>query len=751
MNEEMYREMEKDNLAYKLTGDAMGIAYWTAKVEKNAILEPVDVVEWSQSFRDMIGYTDEKDFPNLLSSWMDIVHPDDREYAAKALLNHLHDTTGQTPFDIEHRLMTKSGEYRYFRAVGTTQRDAEGHPIRSAGAAQDITKERQMREEIELRDKLLNASNTAATLLLTSGEKPFEVALHKSMGVIAEAMDVDRVYVWKNHIVDGQLRCGQVHEWSETAEVQQGKDFAISIPYAAISQWEEALSAGTCVNSVVRDLPQEARNFLEPKGIVSTLVVPVFLQDKFWGFVGFDDCRRERVFTKTEESILSSTSLLLANAWTREEAYRELEEERITSEAERIKAESANKAKTDFLARMSHELRTPMNAVIGMAELGLKAAVDGRKDYALQQIITAGKHLNGVVNNILDLSEIEEGKMELKLGPFDMNELLEEVKVVVGPLAKNKNHRLEVSTSDESFPPLIGDAARVRQILVNIIGNSIKFTHAGGMIKLRTDLVKREEGVCHLKISIKDTGIGITPEDLKTLFEPFAKFGESTSQEHGSGLGLPITKHFIEMMGSEIKVDSEKGMGTEFTFTIPFQEALNLELKQPEEQDVAGMRDFKGHTIMLVDDVDTNLIIGEAMLEDTNIEVHGVDSAKRAINMFQERPERYDLIFMDVQMPDMDGLECTRRIRAMNIPWAKKIPIIALSANAFKDDIEKSLAAGMNEHFMKPFEREVIVGALHKYIPVKESVRDQKAAVENAGKGADGVIEADAIKKLVPM
>lgn len=740
MSESKYREMEKDIVSYRLAGDALGIAYWTANAE-NTKLAPDEAVEWSQAFRQMLGYADESDFPNVLGSWAARLHPDDQEATFKALWNHLYDTTGQTPLSIENRLMTKSGEYRHYHAVATTQRDAEGRPLRIAGAAKDITLEKQMQEEIERRDTLLLASNEAATLLLTSGDNSFVEALHRSMGVIAEAVGVDRVYVWKNHMADGQLGCGQIHEWSEVVEAQQGKEFAESIPYSDIPRWEEMLSSGQCINDIVRNMPPGEQAYLVPQGVLSILAVPVFLQDQFWGFVGFDDCQRERVFTPTEESILSSTSLLLANAWTREAAHQELEHERV-------KAESANQAKSDFLARMSHELRTPLNAVTGMAQVGLAARTLERKHYALGHIDTAGKHLSCVINNILDMSEIDAGRMELKPECFELEETLEEVRVIMKQLTANKQQTLEISKSDELFPALIGDAGRVRQVLVNLLGNAIKFTEPGGSIQLHVDLEKRDAGNCHVKISVKDTGIGLTPEQQEALFDPFAKFSAGTAKEQGSGLGLPITKHFVEMMGGTLGVKSEIGKGTEFFFTIPFEEAMSRTCElDVQEVEGANERNYDGHTVMVVDDVTTNLVVAEAILEETGIEVHGVSSAKQAIKLFLRNPTKYDMIFMDIMMPEMDGLECARTIREMSVPWAKEIPIVALSANAFNEDKDRSREAGMNDHFAKPFQREEILGMLDKHITPRTSLRNQKALAEKVGSGGAGGF--DEIKPLV--
>ena len=311
---------------------ATKIGLWDMEVVKDDPVNPGNIFIWSDEFRNMLGFSNEVDFPNVFSSWINRLHPEDKERALDSFEKHLLDTTGTTPFDIEYRLLKKNGGYGYFRASGETIRDENGHAIRTAGALIDITETKRMTEalneaidELERNQGMLYALNNAAALLLNSDMESFESALFQSMKTIGEAVKVDRMHIWKNYTAEGQLHCSQIYEWSERVEPQQGKEFTVDISYSGrIPGWESSLSNGECINNLVRNMSPEEQELLSSQGIVSVIVVPVFIKDRFWGFAGFDDCHNERVFTKEEESILRSGGVLFANAWLRNEMVESL-------------------------------------------------------------------------------------------------------------------------------------------------------------------------------------------------------------------------------------------------------------------------------------------------------------------------------------------------------------------------------------------------------------------------------------------
>jgi signal transduction histidine kinase/DNA-binding response OmpR family regulator len=516
-------------------------------------------------------------------------------------------------------------------------------------------------------------------------------------------------------------------------------------------------------------------------------------------------------------------------------------------------ANLAAQAKGNFLANMSHEIRTPMNAIIGMTNIGKAAADVERKDYSFMRIEDASHHLLGVINDILDISKIESGKFELSPAEFDFEKLLKQVVSVINFRIDEKEQRFSVYI-DRSIPKmLIGDDQRIAQVITNLLGNAVKFTPKKGAIGIKTYFLGEENGVCKIKITVTDNGIGISPEQQEKLFQSFQQAESSTTRKFGgTGLGLAISKNIVEMMDGEIWVESELGKGSAFSFTFCMRrgemkeqkaqkidwksirilavdddmyilqdfkgivekfgascdiaenaaEALKLleqnggynlffvdwrmpdmsgvELakkikesardkshsfvvmisaaessvvaekakgagiskimmkplfpstvaevigeyfgsEEPEANDEKESIDnvFEGRHILLAEDVDINREIVQVLLEPTGLEIDCAKNGREAVNMFKEAPDRYNMIFMDLQMPEMDGYEATKAIRALDIPWAKDIPIIAMTANVFKEDVERCLAAGMNGHVGKPIDFDEVLQKLHNIFDIQ--------------------------------
>ena len=515
-------------------------------------------------------------------------------------------------------------------------------------------------------------------------------------------------------------------------------------------------------------------------------------------------------------------------------------------------AESASLAKSAFLANMSHEIRTPMNAIIGMTSIGLSASTHERMKYCFSKIEDASKHLLGVINDILDMSKIESGKFELSKTEFNFESVLRSVVSVTNFRIDEKKQRLSVII-DNSIPKnLIGDDQRLSQVITNLLFNAVKFTPEHGEIRLNTQLVGEDNGMCRVQFTVTDNGIGISQEQQARLFQSFQQAESDTTRKFGgTGLGLSISKNIVAMMGGEIWVESELGAGSTFGFTaclargakewetlldpsinignvrvlavdddpdiltyftslmqelgitcdvagsaedavclvgdkgpydiyfidwiMPGKNGVELtkELKQraqgvgksvvimisaaqwssvveaaravgvdkfvskplfpsalvdsineclgyvphqtgDEKQDIGGI--FAGHCILLVEDVEINRDIVAALFEPTGLSIDCAENGKEAVRMFEEAPGKYDVVFMDVQMPEMDGYEATRRIRALDIPEATKIPIIAMTANVFREDIEKCLESGMNGHVGKPIDFDDVVAQLRRYM-----------------------------------
>jgi len=381
-------------------------------------------------------------------------------------------------------------------------------------------------------------------------------------------------------------------------------------------------------------------------------------------------------------------------------------------------ANQAALAKGAFLSNMSHEIRTPMNAIIGMAAIGKASDDTERVNYALDNINDAGTHLLSIINDVLDMSKIESGKFELSSGEFEFKRMVKQVMNFVSLSMEEKQQRLTISIDDNIPPVLIGDDQRMVQVVANILGNAVKFTPKQGHINLSACMLGEKDDLCTIQIEITDSGIGMNQEQQQKIFQPFHQAESDTSRKFGgTGLGLSISKNIVDMMGGKIWVESEMGKGTTFAFTILLRRGSATATTAIEEIPVeSGMAAFHDKCILVVEDIEINREIVTMLLEPTYAKIVCAENGTKAVRMFSESPDTYDMIFMDVQMPEMDGFEATRRIRALNDTRAKTIPIVAMTANVFREDIERCLDAGMNAHVGKPLNINEVFDIIRKYL-----------------------------------
>jgi len=383
--------------------------------------------------------------------------------------------------------------------------------------------------------------------------------------------------------------------------------------------------------------------------------------------------------------------------------------------AAKNEAYHAAEAKGTFLSTMSHEIRTPMNAIIGMTNIGLAATDIERKHDALEKIDDASLHLLGIINDILDMAKIEAGKLELSVQDFKFEAMLQRVVSVISIRVAEKKQNFTLNVDDNIPPVLVGDDQRLAQVIANLMGNAIKFTPDGGSIRLDAKLLGEEDGVCTIQIDVVDTGIGISPEQQTNLFKAFQQAEATTSRRFGgTGLGLAISKNIIEMMDGCIGVKSELGKGSTFSFAVRMKRG---DADSRAEEDVADNKvDFSGFHLLLAEDVEINREIVLTLLEPTNLEIDIAVNGVEAVQLFCNSPGKYDMIFMDVQMPEMDGYEATRQIRLCDALNAKSVPIIALTANVFREEVAKCMEAGMNGHIGKPLDFSEVMRVLNMYL-----------------------------------
>lgn len=359
----------------------------------------------------------------------------------------------------------------------------------------------------------------------------------------------------------------------------------------------------------------------------------------------------------------------------------------------------ASRAKSEFLSRMSHEIRTPMNGIIGMTAIALqKGQQQERIMDCLQKIQSSSNYLLGLINDILDMSKIESGKMKLEAVNFHMGEMLDTVLELIAPQAAGKGVRLDSEIAlDHSW--FLADRMRISQVLINLLGNAVKFTPQGGTITLTVREMGAGVGNALVFFSVRDTGIGIAKEDQERVFRSFEQAaGVNPSKQQGTGLGLSISSRLVQMMGSAIQLDSEPGRGSTFSFSVPLALGEGDEPQEPRKE-----VSFEGCRVLVVEDNELNSEIARCLLEERGFQVDCVfDGAQAVERMRTAPPETYDVLLMDIMMPVMDGLDAARAIRAMDREDCRTVPIIAMSANAFDDDLKKSVECGMNGHLSKP-------------------------------------------------
>lgn len=384
------------------------------------------------------------------------------------------------------------------------------------------------------------------------------------------------------------------------------------------------------------------------------------------------------------------------------------------------KAELANKAKSAFLFNMSHDIRTPLNAMIGFTDMAVKNIDDKAKALdCLNKSKLSSEHLLSLINDVLDMSRIESGKVELDLNPVNLGENGEDYVPMLRSLAEKKNVHFDFAQHDIQNRYVYVDFLRLNQVVINVVSNAVKYTPSGGSVTVDISQIPSErEGYGLYQIVIKDTGIGMSAEYQQHLFDEFSRERTSTvSKQQGTGLGLAITKRIIDMMKGSIEVDSKVGEGSKFTIRIPMriqehpEDVEQVRFAHSEQEAVS----FEGFKVLVVEDNELNLEISKDILESAGVVVESAEDGSIAVERLKEKgPDYYDCILMDIQMPVMDGFEATRTIRQM-FP-DKRIPIIALSANAFDEDRRKSFEAGMDGHLAKPIVIAQLEDALKKYL-----------------------------------
>ena len=412
------------------------------------------------------------------------------------------------------------------------------------------------------------------------------------------------------------------------------------------------------------------------------------------------------------------TSVLFANRDVTDEKIRELRQEKELREA-KLKAESANHAKSSFLFNMSHDIRTPMNAIIGYAELASRHLEDTAKlDRYLEKIQVCGEELLSLLNNVLNLARIENNKIEMEYTVSNVYESFENYVTMFQQQAESKNQTLSL-TEQIMYPYVYMDAPHLSEICLNIISNAIKYTNDGGTISCNVSQTASEkEDWCNLIITVTDNGIGMSEEFQKHVFETFERERNSTFNHiEGSGIGMGITKKLVELMGGTIEVKSKQGEGSAFTVTIPCRKASEEDFLVKKNNNLRDKNCLDGVRILLVEDNEINREIAVELLTEEGCIVETAGDGVACIDMIEKaEADYYKIVLMDIQMPIMNGYDAALIIRKLKDTKKSRIPIIAMTANAFAEDVNKALSAGMNDHVAKPIDMNILVPIMMKYL-----------------------------------
>jgi len=605
--------------------------------------------------------------------------------------------------ELQHKC--KDGSIKTGEVHANAILDEHNKLIAVHGITRDITERKLEESALKQRDRLLQSVTRAVISLLHRAD--LEVAIQEALQILGEAINSDRVYIFEN-IRDPkssdtgmQLRQQWINNGSFGLRSTPEKD---NLSYkTSFSRWFERLSTGRSVSGFVKDFPDLERMVLEPQSIKSLLIIPIFIEANFWGFIGFDDCTRERTWSEAEENVLTTAAISIGMAYVKKR-----------NELELIKAkehaEESDRLKSAFLATMSHELRTPLNAIIGFSGIIGKEMDSAEQEEYIRIINKSGKNLLNIIEDLFNISMIEAGDIKVEMEHFSFEKFRSRLNEILYMEIKNMDKpnlaiHYSPDTSNQDLY-LFTDQNQLFQIFSNILKNAVKFTQHGS-IEYGYTIGNGKE----ITFFVKDTGIGIPPEMQKVIFEKFRQADETFTRKFGgTGLGLSISKRLAEILNGNIWVESEEGKGSVFYFMIPCRD-LNWHSTRGSSGDSRALEFLHNKTILLVEDEESNFLLIKTILKHSDVTLLWARNGKEGIEIIDTHDE-ISLVLMDIKMPVMDGYEATRMSKTLR----PKLPVIAMTAHALYGDEEKAFESGFNNYIPKPISKSLLFTILEQYL-----------------------------------
>ncbi|EGK85903.1 GAF domain-containing protein [Microcoleus vaginatus PCC 9802] len=749
-----------------------------------------DVTFVSDNIVSIMGY-EAREFLDGSLDWHSLIHPEDREIVATSFAKLLE----KESISYEYRERHKDGSYRWIYDEIKLVKNAAGLPVECVGYGVDVTARKQaeiaLQQQVK-RERLVNSIQERIRSSLN-----LEEVLAMAVEEVRQFLSTDRTVIyrfnpdWSGFIAVESIAVGTMpilgidindpcFRERYVSVYEQGHVRAIDNIYTA--------GISECHLNLLRELE-----------IKANLVVPLLQGEKLWGLLIAHHCRSQRHWNSSEIESLQQISVQLTIAIQQstlfEQAKTELAERKLAETALQkavVAADTANRAKSEFLSSMSHELRTPLNAILGFSQVMVRdSSLNNQHLQHLEIINRAGEHLLALINDILEMSKIEAGRSQLNESSFNLMRLLKTLEEMFRLKAKSKKLQLNLEVGDGVPDFVSGDEGKLRQILINLVGNAIKFTEMGSVtlrvkkkvekslgaetaefsdtqtklvgagcehsesLAVETAAIQRKPGWCtgfnqseslahcdcvdahdlhpevlRLQFEIEDTGLGIAAEEMNKLFEPFEQTKTGQKSQQGTGLGLPISRKFVQMMGGDITVSSTPELGSKFAFDIQISLAAPSEIKilKPQKKVISLAPNQPEYRILVVDDRADNCLVIDRLLSPLGILVREARDGQEAIAVWEDWQPH--LIWMDMQMPVMDGYEATRKIKAH--PLGKQTVIVALTASAFEEERQTILGAGCDDFMRKPFEAKILFAKMEELLGVRYLYEESvEAPLEN--------------------